>query len=161
MAERTARYLKGIKWSQIVLSALATGGAIAVILDKSHWLYSYLTALLAISILILNAYVKDLNPGELAQRHREIASDIWNAREAYLSLLADLKDTSIANAHIRQRRDDIQRQLHAIYKVAPHTDGTAYAEAQRALKDKEDLTFSEGEIDLLLPKSLRRGPADQ
>jgi hypothetical protein len=129
MAERCARNLTRLKWAQIVLSALTTGGAVGVVFDKTSTLFPYATASLAILLLILNSYAKDLDPGQRAQRHRDTASDIWNVREAYLSLLADLKDLSIPLAELRGRRDDLQSQLHKIYHAAPHTTGKAYGEA--------------------------------
>jgi hypothetical protein len=47
------------------------------------------------------------------------------------------------------------------YRIAPHTDGQAYAEAQDRLKDKEDLTFTDREIDVMLPTTLRRNPDEK
>jgi hypothetical protein len=38
-----------------------------------------------------------------------------------------------------------------------HTDGEAYGKTQDALKKNEELTFSELEIDVMLPAALRRG----
>ena len=156
MAERSATGLRRVKWAQIVLSALTTGGAIGVIFDKGSIFFAYATAMLAISMLILNSYVKDLDPGQAAQKHREAASDIWNVREAYLSLLVDIRDPAFALMDLRKRRDDLQAQLHKIYRAAPHTDGKAYGEAQNALKHNEDLTFSDAEIDGFLPAPLKR-----
>jgi hypothetical protein len=106
--------------------------------------------------LILNSYVKDLDPGQLAQRHRETASDIWNVRESYLSLLTDIFDSATDLQSLRARRDELQAHLHKIYRTAPHTDGDAYNAAQVALKNNEELTFTDAEIDALLPSSLRR-----
>jgi hypothetical protein len=156
MAERNATWLRRVKTWQIVLSALITGGAVGVIFDKSSVVFPYATAFLAISLLILNSYVKDLDPGQTAQKHREVASDIWNNREGYLSLLTDIRDPSFALGDLRKRRDDLQAQLHKIYRVAPHTDSKAYGQAQDALKRKEDLTFSDAEIDAFLPEPLKR-----
>jgi SMODS and SLOG-associating 2TM effector domain family 4 len=158
IAERNAASLRHFKWAQIVLSALTTGGAIGVVFDRSSVWFPYATAALSILLLILNSYLKDLDPGQLAQKHRETASDIWNIREAYLSLLADIRDSSLELADLRKRRDDLQAQLHKIYRIAPHTDGKAYGQAQNALKNKEDLTFSEAEIDAFLPAPLKRLP---
>ncbi|MGY4566942.1 SLATT domain-containing protein [Bradyrhizobium sp. USDA 3256] len=107
------------------------------------------------------ATFKDIDPGEVAQKHREAASDIWNIREAYLSLLADIRDPSLSLAELRQRRDDLQAQLHKIYRIAPHTDGKAYGKAQDALKNKEDLTFTDAEIDAFLPAPLKRSVKDR
>lgn len=42
------------------------------------------------------------------EKHREATSNIWNIREAYLSLLADIRDGAISMATLRQRRDDLQ-----------------------------------------------------
>jgi hypothetical protein len=156
MAERSAAALRNFKWAQIVLSALTTGGAVGVVFDRSSIVFPYATAALAISLLILNSYLKDLDPGQLAQKHREAASDIWNIREAYLSLLTDIRDPTFALPDLRTRRDDLQTQLHKIYRSAPHTDSRAYGEAQNSLKNKEDLTFSEAEIDAFLPVPLKR-----
>lgn len=156
MAERSATSLHWMKWAQIILSALTTGGAIGVIFDKNSQLFAYGTAALAISMLILNSYAKDLDPGQKAQKHRDTASDIWNVREAYLSLLADIKDNAIPMTVLRGRRDDLQAELHKIYHAAPHTTGKAYGEAQDALKNQEELTFSDAEIDASLPETLKR-----
>jgi hypothetical protein len=156
MAEECATRLGHIKLGQIVLSALTTGGAVGVIFDRNSMFYPYATAILAISLLILNSYVKDIDPGQAAQRHREAASDIWNIREAYLSLLADIRDPSITMADLRKRRDELQTQLHKIYRIAPNTNSTAYGKAQDALKNKEDLTFTDAEIDAFLPAPLKR-----
>lgn len=156
MAERASARLHLIKWGQIILSALATGGAIGVIFDGSSAVFPYATALLSISLLILNSYVKDLDPGKMAQLHREAASDIWNIRESYLSLLTDIRDLAFAIPDLRKRRDELQNLLHAIYRSAPHTDGKAYGKAQDALQNREDLTFTDQELDDFLPGPLKR-----
>jgi hypothetical protein len=156
MAERASTHLWRVKWAQIILSALTTGGAIGVLFDKSSMIYPLATVGLSISMLIVNSYVKDIDPGQDAQIHREAASDIWNVREAYFSLLTDIRDQSYSLNDLRTRRDELQSQLHAIYKTAPHTNSRAYGEAQDALKNKEDLTFSDAEIDAFLPGPLKR-----
>lgn len=156
MADRGSHRQRVMKWCQIVLSALTAGGAVGVVFDRSSVVFPYATALLSISLLIVNSYVKDLDPGKDAQLHREAASDIWNVREAYLSLLTDIRDPACSVAVLRQRRDDLQETLYKIYRSAPHTDGKAYGQAQDALKNKEDLTFSDDEIDAFLPGPLKR-----
>lgn len=159
MAERLHSQQKTGKWANIVLSSLITGGAVSAIFAKgAAWdgYAGYATAVLSILSLIFNAYLKDLDPGALAQRHREAASDIWNVREAYLSLIADIVGQASDLAALRERRDSLQAALHKIYHGAPHTDDGAYGKAQDALRNNEDLTFSEQEIDVMLPASLRR-----
>ena len=56
---------------------------------------------------------------------------------------------------IISRRDQLIEELRLIYKFAPQTDPKSYEEARRALKLKEELTFSDEEIDQFLPNELR------
>ena len=159
MAERHADHQWLAKWFNIVLSALIAGGAVSAIFKAETGLFhyaEYATAALAILSLIYNAYQKDLDPGALAQRHRETASDIWNVRESYLSLITDVLNDEVPFEQIREKRDELQAKLHEIYRAAPFTDGKAYAAAQKGLKDNEELMFRDKEIDDMLPTSLRR-----
>lgn len=155
MADNNAKTQSRIKWLQIVLSALTTSGAVGSIFQDAPWL-PYFTAGMSILTLVVSGYAKDIDPGALAQRHREAASDIWAVRETYLSLLADIRDSSIPLDQLRRRRDEAQEKLHTIYRAAPHTTGKAYGMAQDALKNNEELTFSDEEIDKFLPGPLRR-----
>lgn len=159
MAERLANHQWWAKWFNIVLSALIAGGAVSAVFRPETGLLQYAeyaTVALAILSLIYNAYQKDLDPGALAQRHRETASDIWNVRESYLSLIADALNNAVPVDELRTKRDELQTSLHEIYRGAPFTDGKAYKKAQASLKDNEELMFSDKEIDAMLPTTLRR-----
>jgi hypothetical protein len=59
---------------------------------------------------------------------------------------------------LQEERDALTKQLASAYASAPATNSEAYKKAQEALKVKEDLTFSDAEIDAFLPKELRRTP---
>lgn len=147
-----------LKFWQIVFSAVTASGAITVVFADEAWL-KFATAIISLITLFLSGYAKNFNLGALAQVHRETASHIWDVREKYLSLLADIKDSGFSLQEMRDKRDGLQQQLYEIYKSAPHTNGKAYEEAQDRLKNKEDLTFSDEEIDKFLPKALRRTSA--
>lgn len=156
MADGCSTRLRQLKWGQIVLSALTAAGAVGVVFDRSSAFFTYSTLMLSVGMLILNSYAKDLNPGAESQKHREAAADLWNVRESYLSLLTDIRDPAVPLAKLRTRRDELQTTLHKVYKSAPRTDDEAYGKAQKALKDHEELTFSDTEIDAFLPAPLRR-----
>jgi hypothetical protein len=70
MADRRAKWLWRVKWIQIVLAALTTCGALGVIFSKDGTYYAYATAALSFASLVLNSYMKDLDPGATAQKHR-------------------------------------------------------------------------------------------
>ncbi len=156
MADQCSTDLKRLKFAQIVVSGITSAGALAIIFSKSSPFFTYGTLFVSLVTLYLSSYAKDLNPGAEAQKHREAASDIWNVRESYLSLLTDIRDASVPLVSIRKKRDDLQAQLHKVYKSAPRTNDRAYGKAQTALKDNEELTFTDAEIDAFLPATLRR-----
>jgi hypothetical protein len=110
----------------------------------------------SVCLLVLNSYTKNYDLGELAQKHKQAANDLWLVREKYLSLLTDLamkeKPIELLQAH----RDDLLVQLHAVYSGSPSTTFKAYKKAQESLQTQEDMTFSDAEIDAFLPGELRR-----
>lgn len=144
-----------IKVWQIVLSALVTGGIVSIFFDSGN-IGAGISAVLSTLLLILNAYTKDYDLGEIAQKHRQAGSDLWIIREQYLSLLTDIRVGDISLDSIRERRDSLVHELHTVYAGAPSTNYKAYTKAQEALQKFEDMTFSDEEIDAFLPRELKR-----
>ncbi|MDQ8180360.1 SLATT domain-containing protein [Pelagicoccus sp. SDUM812005] len=145
-----------IKLSQLILSALATGGFISTLLGSGNWA-AIVGTLVSTTLLVLNSYTKDFDLGELAQKHRQAAADLWLIRERYLSLLTDIRmDGNKIDSYL-ERRDDLLNELHSLYSGAPSTNYEAYKKAQEALQKLEDLTFSDDEVDAFLPRELKRG----
>jgi len=95
--------------------------------------------------------------GELAQKHRQAAADLWLIREKYLSQITDLRMGEKSIETLQTERDDLLEELHSVYSGAPSTTYQAYRKAQEALKQLEDMTFSDAEIDAFLPKELKKG----
>jgi hypothetical protein len=147
--------LRKIKLAQIILSALSAGGFISVVFGGGI-VAGLLGALVSTSLLVLNAYTKDYDLGELGQKHKEAANDLWIIRERYLSLLTDLSIGDTSSEKICETRDQLMSELSGIYKSAPPTTSDAYTRAQKALKISEDYTFSDTEIDAFLPNELKR-----
>ena len=101
--------------------------------------------------------MKGTDLGEVAQKHSDAASLLWNVREKYLSLITDINVGRITIDEIKNRRDELQEELANIYMGSPRTINKAYKKATEALKLNEELTFSTEEIDILLPIQLRKG----
>jgi DNA repair ATPase RecN len=146
-----------IKAVQIVLSALTTAGFVGVILGVGQ-AATVLGAILSAALLAVNAYTKDYDLGELAQKHKHAANELWIVRERYLSLLVDLAMKEKPLESLQAQRDKLLESLHAAYSGAPSTTFKAYKKAQEALQKLEDLTFAEEEIDAFLPAELKRKP---
>jgi len=147
--------LSRIKFFQLLLASLTTGGFLFTIFDSTKIL-AVLGALVSTALLVLNFYTKDYDLGAVAQKHKQAANDIWLIRERYLSLITDIKMNREPLSAIMEERDALVKDLHAVYAGSPSTTNEAYRKAQKALKTQEDMTFSENEIDAFLPKDLRR-----
>ena len=149
---------------QIVISTVVTGTLIASIFGVNTYTKVAVAVLSAI-LTFINTFFKNYDLGQLGQKHKDAADKLWNVRESYISLIADIVAVNTTPESIVKRRDDLQRQLGAIYASAPRTNSASYQKAQTALQQNEDLTFSEAEIDAFLPKNLkmshRRGPSSQ
>ncbi|MCG9738329.1 SLATT domain-containing protein [Shewanella insulae] len=144
-----------IKVWQIILSAVTTGGFATEIFDIWN-IGVFVGGIASTLLLVLNTYTKDYDLGEIAQKHKHAANEIWLIREKYLSLLTDLRVGSKPLQQVQEERDRLMGDLHAIYVGSPSTNFKAYTKAQDALQNKEDMTFSDAEIDAFLPSELKR-----
>ena len=148
--------LSKIKLWQIILSAVATGGFIAAVFGAGQ-IGAVMGIIVSTTLLVLNAYTKNYDLGELAQKHRQAGVDLWIVREKYLSLITDLRMGEKPFEKLQTERDELLEELHSVYSGAPSTTYKAYRKAQEALKKFEDMTFSDDEINAFLPKELKKG----
>lgn len=147
--------LNCIKLWQIILSAITTTGIMVAVFGECKEI-GILSAVLSFFLTVLNTYVKQYDLGGLAQKHADAAVDLWDIRESYLSLLTDIRSGHAEDDEMRKRRDALQEKLLKIYRGSPRTIAKAYKEATKALKKLQELTFSDEEIDAILPKALRK-----
>lgn len=144
-----------IKLTLIVVSALVTTSFFIKIFGENQW--SLIVGVILSTILLgLNAYIKDYDLGEIAQKHTNAANDLWDIRECLLSLLTDMKAGVLSVNQVINTRDELQNRLYTVYSGSPRTNSKAYKEASKALQLNEELTFNDQEIDAFLPKELRK-----
>jgi len=150
-----ARY-KCIKVAEIVLSA-ATASSLLFAIFGHEPIGTIIGAVLSAILLGFTLYFKEASLGEQGQLHTEVGAKLWGAREALLSLLVDLQDGRPLD-EVRKHRDRLNVMLEDIYKSAPRTNAKAYAAAQKALKEAEELFFTDEELNKMLPRQLRTAP---
>lgn len=142
-----------IKLWQIILSAISTGGFIGVVFSNEK-LLTLISSVVSLLLLILNVYAKNFNLISEIEEHKKASDILWKIREEYVSLLTDFD--FLTHEEIIKKRDDLQKRTNEVYKNSPRTDKESYREAQKALKTEQEQTFSEHEIDVMLPNSIRR-----
>ena len=76
------------------------------------------------------------------------------SRHENISLLTDFD--ALDTQEIIKKRDELVKKSAKIYESAPQTDSKSYAEAQDALKNKEEQFFTQQELNVMLPIHLRK-----
>lgn len=156
-AELNYRSDKIGKWVNVVLTSLIFG-CLSVSIVADEVIYLYISGVLSALTAGFMIFFLSFNPSEKAERHRSTAKELWLVREKYINLIADIIDKRLSEDEIGEVRDSLVKNLNLIYKFAPNTDAKAYTAARKALKFDEELTFSEREIDELLPEALKSSP---
>lgn len=85
---------------------------------------------------------------ERISKHGAVTHDLWLIREKYQSVLADYEDIELSK--IRKIRDELRESTSRIYTFAPKTSKRSYDKAKKALKEDEEQSFTEKELDSLL-----------
>ena len=147
---RQQRLLIGLT---VVSSGTFLASLLGLFLDESWAALG--TSFIALLVSAINLGTQAFKYGEKTQKHRDVAAKVWDLRESYQSLIVDLQSGASTVNESRAKRDSLQQAAFEIYSEAPRTSPKAYSLAQEALQSNEDLTFSEHEIDLLLPVQLR------
>lgn len=142
-----------IKIGQILLSGIITSGFVVTIFSNDK-VASIVGTIFSLMLFILNTYTKNFNLSGMAQEHKKASNLLWKIREEYVSLLTDFEILDVDE--IRNKRDQLQERTAEVYSDSPMTDAKSYKEAKKALKIEEEQTFSDKEIDIMLPNSIRR-----
>lgn len=140
------------KTIQLILSTLVAGAFLIVLLGDGE-ITTWVGTLVSLMLLVVTTIMREFDFDGNSKKHRNVAQTLWVIREDYISLIADMDTMSIEE--IRTARDELQLRTSEIYSNAPITLSKAYKKAQDALKKNEELTFSDDEIDFMLPKHLR------
>lgn len=154
---KTADHLQStskiFKLTQIILSAISAGGCLAAIVTDQARL-AWIGGIVSTLLLVVSGYLKDKDFAAEQKEHRSAATKLWTIREEYISLLTDFD--ALDTQEIIKKRDELVKKSAKIYESAPQTDSKSYAEAQDALKNKEEQFFTQQELNVMLPIHLRK-----
>lgn len=147
-----SRNVTKVKWINIVLIAITTGSLLSTLFAGQNLLIA--GAIFSAITLGFSIFQLSFDPEKKAVSHKQAANSLWLIREKYVNLMADVINGHLKEDGIVKRRDDLLNELDVVYKSAPETSSVAYKLAQQALKIDEELTFSDKELNQLLPVSL-------
>ena len=144
---------KFLLWVKIILAGSTSAGGIFSVFSECIWA-RVATAAIATIIFIIDLIFSNCDYANLRDLHQKTATKLWEIREYYVALLCEIHTSSPDLAMIRKLHLEYIELLSKIYENAPRTSSEAYNMATKALH-KEELTFTNDEIDKLLPYSLR------
>lgn len=150
--EIQSRNATKVKWVNIILIAITTGSLLGTLFAGQNLLI--VGAIFSAITLGFSIFQLSFDPEKKAVSHKQAANSLWLIREKYVNLMADVISEHLKEDGIVKRRDDLLNELDVVYKSSPETSSAAYKMAQEALKLNEELTFSNKELNQLLPASL-------
>lgn len=153
-AERLQKNNKFLKWGQMILSALSTGGVIGT-LTSNQVLLLWLSAFCSTALLVLTSYFKDVDLSSEYKRHLDAANQLWLIQQRYLSLMTDY-DT-LSREQVVKVRDELQEDVAAIYDKAPLTNTKCYKLAQKMIQKGNVSYYTASDLSKIMPKDLDKG----
>jgi len=151
--EMQESYTRRLKIANLVILSFGSTGLFSSMISNSQCLL-ILGSIFTFLALALAIFQMSFNPEEKAFKYKQTAHQLWQVREKYTCLIADIMNEKISEEHIVNRRDQLLCDLDLIYKNALPTSSKAYDKASVALKKNEEYTFSDDEINKFLPKDL-------
>jgi hypothetical protein len=75
-------------------------------------------------------------------------------RDKYMSFIEEVMSNALTDEQMREKRDELQKIYNELGEDSPQTTPKDYEKAQIALKNNEEFTWSDKEIDRFLPEHL-------
>jgi hypothetical protein len=138
----------------ILLTSITTMFAVVSAAIRPTWAL-ILTALFAAATVAFALYQSGFDPVGKENQHRVTAKELLWIREQLLLLITQCHMSDVNTKHLEHALEVATREVTAVYKFAPNTSPKAYAAADGMIK-RGHFTFSDDEIDNMLPTDLRK-----
>lgn len=155
-AERKVRQTWCLTAGNLIVITVTLAATLAVALTNSRsaqWT-SMVSAVIAFGFA---AVLLSFQPQREAAEQRNAAKSFLTLRDDYARLIADAMVAAETGHQVRARRDVLAARLAELQTHAPQTSHRSYQKAAAALNASEEPTFSQEELDRLLPAELRAG----
>ena len=140
----------------IIFAAATSAGIISLIFTDPQWL-KVGSAVTAFITTALSAVLALFDLKSRARDNKSTATKLVCLRNELLTMLAKIK---FKNQPVQELMNDfcaLQKQVHDVYKDAPNTSNCAVNKAEAAIEKDKDGTYTDEQIDQILPEMLRRG----
>ena len=125
-AERIVGLVFAGRITMTVLLAIATASAVAAVIEPSSRGYQMAAAVATAGALLAFVIYTVLGLEGRLFAHRSFAQRLWLMSERYRSLLAEAHDGGVDESTLLRRRDELIRDVHAIYEYGFGADQAGY-----------------------------------
>lgn len=154
-ADIYAKKYKTMETINIATASLTSVGLVAMIFTDPLWL-KLVSALISFATIYITAYFKSFDLLKLISSHKATANKLIEARDQHKVLLMKIRLQVDSLDKLLSNYEELVKITNSIYQEAPATTDKAVERASEALRVKRDNSFSDEEIDMFLPISLRR-----
>lgn len=141
---------------RIIISAITTSGILAIVIGEQTFWFKLATAIFALISTGINLYLQKFDFQSLEKTHKESAAKWLGLREDYTALISEMRAGVLSDEEAVERKRALLEQYKLISKETPITTDGAYKKAEKALKINMDDIISQEEINVFLPKELRK-----
>ena len=139
----------------IVAASITSAGIVSLIFADQTWL-KIVSAAVSFVTIFISALLKSFDLQSMAKANKATATKLVVIRDDLQTLILKIRQGEKSIVELTEEFEDLQKQVHAAYQDAPKTGDRAVKKAGVALKVNQDNTFSDAEIDMMLPDSLKR-----
>ena len=146
---------KTMETAKILSSVFASIGILSLIVSDPLWL-KIISALVSGVSTFISTYYKSFKTYEQIESHKKTARELLALRDRYIHLLLKIR-TNDSVPDLVEAFEALEKDKHSIYASAPITTNKAVKLASEALKISHDNSYTDDEIDGMLPECLQKG----
>lgn len=144
----------------IFAASITSAGIFSLIFTDQTWL-KIASAVVSFVIIFISALLKSFDLQSMAKANKETATKLVELRDELQTLILKIKLGEQTISSLTDEFEALQKRMHIVYSDAPKTTDAAVKMAEEALEVNGDNTFTEEEIDMMLPDALKRRVNDE
>lgn len=147
----------------IFAASITSAGIFSLIFTDQTWL-KIASAVVSFVTIFISALLKSFDLQSMTKANKETATKLVELRDELQTLILKIKLGELGEQSVHSLTEEfesLQERVHAVYSDAPKTTDAAVKMAEVALKVNGDSTFTEKEIDMMLPATLKRRGNDE
>lgn len=144
----------------IIASSITSVGVFSLVFTDQFWV-KVSSAIISFITVFIGAFQKTFDLYGMAKECKSVATKLVILRDDLELLLLKIRLKKHPLDELLTEFQELQKKVHEVYQEQPKSTNKAVKKAGIALEVTQDNTFSDQEIDMMLPEELRKGNANE